>query len=91
VKALRGGEVLAMRETPMEMKATEIMNNIIRLAELLDDEALKHAADIPILEMAKSVSIKQSPPRHAQNHTLASRSLPPRLKRTNRRRLTYRR
>jgi hypothetical protein len=61
----------------MKMNATDIMNNIIQLAELLDEETLKNAADVPILELAKSVSIKKLKPWKAQKTELASGSLPP--------------
>ncbi|MGH7844141.1 MAG: hypothetical protein ACREQW_03055 [Candidatus Binatia bacterium] len=47
----------------MEKAAEKILHNIIELAELLDEETLKNAADIPIMELAKSVSIKKSQPR----------------------------
>ena len=38
------------------MKGERILENIIRLAELLDDEALKELAGLPFLELAKAVS-----------------------------------
>ena len=40
----------------MGVKGERILENIIRLAELLDDEALKELADLPFLELAKAVS-----------------------------------
>jgi hypothetical protein len=73
-----GDEVLGNGEIikSMKIKATEIMSNIIQLAELLDDEALRNAEDIPIVELAKSVSIKKSKQWLARNNMLSSRSLP---------------
>jgi len=44
----------------MGVKEQEILENIIRLAELLDDEALKELADLPFLELAKAVSFNGS-------------------------------
>lgn len=41
----------------MAKKAQEILENIVRLAELLDAEAMKQLADIPFVELAKAVSI----------------------------------
>jgi hypothetical protein len=41
----------------MAKKAQEILENIVRLAELLDAEAIKQLADIPFVELAKAVSI----------------------------------
>ena len=43
----------------MGVKEQEILENIIRLAELLDDEALKQLADLPFLELAKAVSFNR--------------------------------
>ncbi len=43
----------------MAVKAEEILENIVQLAELLDDEALEQIADVPFLELAKSVSINR--------------------------------
>jgi hypothetical protein len=43
-------------------RAEEILENIVRLAELLDDEALKQVADLPFIELAKAVSINGRKP-----------------------------
>ena len=43
----------------MIKKAEEILETIVRLAELLDDEALKQVADLPFMELAKALSIKR--------------------------------
>ncbi len=37
----------------MVQKAEKILENIIQLAELLDDEALEQAADLPFVELAR--------------------------------------
>lgn len=44
----------------MEKEAEKILTNIIELAELLDDETLQNARDVPIMELAKSVTIKKT-------------------------------
>jgi hypothetical protein len=44
----------------MEKEAEKILTNIIELAELLDDETLQNAPDVPIMELAKSVTIKKT-------------------------------
>ena len=44
----------------MEKEAEKILNNIIELAELLDEETLQNAPDVLIVELAKSVSIKKT-------------------------------
>ena len=43
----------------MGVKAEEILETIVQLAELLDDEALEQIADLPFLELAKSLSINR--------------------------------
>ncbi|HWP58352.1 MAG TPA: hypothetical protein VNL14_10720 [Candidatus Acidoferrales bacterium] len=50
----------------MENRAEEILNNIIDLAELLDEETLRNAADVPIIELAKSVSIQRRAPQRRE-------------------------
>lgn len=40
-------------------KATETLENIVRLAELLDEQALKNIADVPFLELAKHLSVRK--------------------------------
>jgi hypothetical protein len=40
-------------------RAEEILENVVRLAELLDDDDLKEMADVPFLELAKAVSINR--------------------------------
>ncbi|MGH7772385.1 MAG: hypothetical protein ACREQA_09120 [Candidatus Binatia bacterium] len=58
----------------MGVKAEEILENIVQLAELLDDEALEQIADLPFLELAKSVSINRrraKPPRQVRKRDKA--------------------
>jgi len=49
-------------ESFMEKEPRRYLENIVRLAELLDDEALKQVADLPFIELAKAVSINGRKP-----------------------------
>ncbi len=42
-------------------KAEEILQNLMQLAELLDEEALRRLPDLPFLELARIISIRQVP------------------------------
>jgi len=44
------------------MCTEEILENIVWLAELLDEEALRHLPDLPFLELEKSISINRAFP-----------------------------
>jgi hypothetical protein len=50
-----------------EREAEKILNNIVQLAELLDDEALQNADGIHFIELARSVSLKKSRKAHGHN------------------------
>lgn len=54
-----------MRET----EADKILDNIIQLAELLDEDALRNADGIHFIELARSVSLKKSRKTHGHNST----------------------
>jgi hypothetical protein len=43
----------------MRKRADEILENIVQLAELLDDEVVEEIADVPFIELAKAVSINR--------------------------------
>ena len=61
-----------------EREADKILDNIIQLAELLDEEALRNADGIHFIELARSVSLKK--PRKAHGHASMSPSRPYRQK-----------
>jgi hypothetical protein len=62
----------------MVKKAEEILENIVRLAELLDNEALEQVADLPFVELAKAVSIKQPKTCGYDGHQrVTDRGIPP--------------
>ena len=46
----------------MASHTEEILENIVQLAELFNEEALIHLPDLPLLEVAKSISIDQASP-----------------------------
>jgi hypothetical protein len=48
-------------------EADKILDNIIQLAELLDEEALRNADGIHFIELARSVSMKKSRKAHGHN------------------------
>ncbi len=52
----------------MKTEAEKIMDNLIQLAELLDEETLQNAASIRFIDLARSVSLssprKPRRPRH---------------------------
>ena len=50
-----------------EREADKILDNIIQLAELLDEEALRNADGIHFIELARSVSLKKSRKAHGHN------------------------
>ena len=43
----------------MEREAEKILRNIIRLSELLDEETLRNISDLPFVELAKSLSVRE--------------------------------
>jgi hypothetical protein len=61
-----------------ERETEKILNNIVQLAELLDEEALRNADGIHFIELARSVSLKKSTKAHG--HNSMSRSRPHRPK-----------
>jgi hypothetical protein len=50
-----------------EREADKILDNIIQLAELLDEEALRNADGIHFIELARSVSLKKRRKAHGHN------------------------
>ena len=49
-----------------EREADKILDNIIQLAELLDEEALRNADGIHFIELARSVSLKKRRKAHGR-------------------------
>jgi hypothetical protein len=52
----------------MTTEAEKIMDNIIRLAELLDEETLRNASEIRFIDLARSVSFNVSKKSHRRMH-----------------------
>jgi hypothetical protein len=46
----------------MQKEAEKILDNIIRLAERLDEEALQNADGVRFIELARSISLKAKKP-----------------------------
>jgi hypothetical protein len=65
-----------------EREADKILDNIIQLAELLDEEALRNAEGIHFIELARSVSLKKSRKAHGHNSMSLSRPYRHKEKRT---------
>jgi len=43
----------------LRKRTEDILENIVRLAELLDDETLQKLAGIPLIEIAKAISVNR--------------------------------
>lgn len=65
----------------------EILENVIWLVNAFDDEALGEMQDIPLLEVAKSVTIAPLPAGFVSTSQALERRMPPRYP-TNRKILT---
>jgi cell division septum initiation protein DivIVA len=52
----------------MQKEAEKILDNIIRLAERLDEEALQNADGVRFIELARSISSKRKRPYRRVNH-----------------------
>ena len=52
----------------MQKEAEKILDNIIRLAERLDEEALQNADGVRFIELARSISLKRKRSYRRMNH-----------------------